>query len=341
MKPVNVALIGFGLAGRVFHAPLIASVEGLRLAAIVSSRKDDITQRYPDVGVLQTPEEAFADPAIDLVVVATPNDSHFDLARRALAAGKHVVVDKPFARTGDEARALIAQAKGRILSVFHNRRWDSDFLTLKQLMRDGALGEIVYFESHFDRFRPVVRDRWRERAGPATGSWYDLGSHLIDQALQLFGMPLGIMADLGNRRDGALTTDYFRVLLRYETLRVVLCGDSLAPADDRRLVVHGSRASFIKHGLDPQEAFLAGGGKPSDTGYGVEPRPAELVSPGAGGKAVSSARGDYPAFYKGLRDALAGWAPLPVTASEALTVMTLLEAGEESARQAGEITRFH
>lgn len=340
MRPVGVALIGFGLAGRVFHAPLIASVEGLRLAAIVSSRKDEIAERYPDARVLQTPEEAFADRTVDLVVVATPNDSHFDLARRALAAGKHVVVDKPFALTAAEARQLMAEARGRILTVFHNRRWDSDFLTLKQLMRGGALGEIVYFESHFDRFRPQVRDRWRERAGPATGIWYDLGSHLIDQALQLFGLPLGVMADLGARRDGAVTTDYFRVLLRYEKLRVVLSGDSLTPADDRRFVVHGSRASFIKHGLDPQEACLAGGGKPGDAGYGIEPRPGVLVSPDSQSVPVFSARGDYAAFYEGVRDALFGCAPLPVTAGEALAVMEVLEAGQDSARQGREIVRY-
>src|SRR5512133_3542028 len=245
MRTANVALIGFGLAGRVFHAPLISAVDGLKLTAIVSSRKDEIEKLYPDVRVLQTAEQAFADPGIDLVVVATPNDSHFDLASRALAAGKHVVVDKPFARTSAEARALIAQATGRLLTVFQNRRWDSDFLTLKRLIAEGALGDVVYFESHFDRFRPAVRDRWREHAGPATGIWYDLGAHLVDQALQLFGMPLGVMADLAGRRDGALTTDYFHVLLRYEQRRVVLSGDSLAPADDRRFVVHGTAASFL------------------------------------------------------------------------------------------------
>ncbi len=337
MRPANVALIGFGLAGRVFHAPLIASVDGLRLAAIVSSRKDEIAGSYPGARVLGTPEEAFTDPAVDLVVVATPNDSHFDLASRALAAGKHVVVDKPFALTAAQARMLIAQATGRVLTVFHNRRWDSDFLTLKRLIGEGALGDILYFESHFDRFRPVVRDRWRERSGPATGIWYDLGSHLIDQALQLFGWPLGVMADLGARRDGAVTTDYFRVLLRYEKLRVVLAGDCLAPADDRRLVVHGSRASFIKHGLDTQETFLSSSGRPADAGYGLDSGPGRLLLPGSEEVPVSPVRGDYPAFYKGVRDALFGVAPLPVTAREALAVMDLLEAGEQSARRQGEI----
>ena len=338
MWPANVALIGYGLAGRVFHAPLIAAVDGLRLAAIVSSREDEIRKAWPDVAVLCDPEQAMSDAAIDVVVVATPNDSHFDLAARALAHRKHVVIDKPFALTSGEARELITRATGRILSVFHNRRWDSDFLTLKRLIGDGALGEILHFESHFDRFRPNVTQRWRERAGPATGTWYDLGLHLLDQALQLFGLPQGLTADLAARRDGAMTADYFRVLLRYEKLRVVLAGDSLAQADNVRFVVHGTCASFIKHGFDAQEPYLNAGGKPSDAAYGVDPDPGHLVLPGGNEQAFAASRGNYQAYYEGLRDTLAGTAPVPVTASEAFAVMELLEAGERSSRERREIT---
>jgi predicted dehydrogenase len=338
MGPVKVALIGYGLAGRVFHAPMISAVDGLKLAAIVSSREEEIRKTYADVSVLRDPSEAFSDPAIDLVVVATPNDSHFDLAAQALAHGKHVVIDKPFALTSGQARELIARATGRLLSVFHSRRWDSDFPTLKRLIADGTLGEVVYFESHFDRFRPDVRQRWRERAGPATGTWYDLGSHLIDQALQLFGRPLAIMADLAARREGAVTTDYFRVLLRYEKLRVVLAGDSLVPANDRRFVVHGTHASFIKHGLDAQESFLSEGGKPTASGYGLDPRPGHLVLPGGIERAVAAAPGDYRAYYRGVRDTLAGVAPVPVTAGEALAVMEYLEAGVLSSAERRQVT---
>ena len=337
MNPVDVALIGFGLAGRVFHAPLIAAVDGLHLAAVVSSRAAEIRAAYPDARALGDPEEAFADRGIGLVVVATPNDSHLDLASRALAAGKHVVIDKPFALTSGEARTLIARATGRLLSVFHNRRWDCDFLTLKRLIADGTLGEVVHFESHFDRFRPAVGRRWRELAGPATGTWYDLGSHLIDQALQLFGPPLAVTADLAARRDGALTTDYFDVALQYERLRVVLKGDSLAPADDLRFVVHGTNASYVKHGLDVQETQLRAGGNPADAGFGLDPRPGHLVLPGGRKTAVAAERGNYRAFYEGLRDTLAGRAPVPVTASEALAVMELLESAEQSAAERREI----
>jgi predicted dehydrogenase len=338
MRTANVALIGYGLAGRVFHAPLIAAVNGLCLAAIVSSREDEIRKAWPGAAVLRDPEQAISDSAIDVVVVATPNDSHFDLAARALAHRKHVVIDKPFALTSREARELIARATGRILSVFHNRRWDSDFLTLKQLIGEGALGEVLHFESHFDRYRPDVMQRWRERAGPATGTWFDLGSHLIDQALQLFGLPQGLTADLAARRDGAVTTDYFRVLLRYKKLRVVLVGDSLALADNARFVVHGTRASFIKNGLDAQEPHLSAGDKPSGAQYGIDPDPGHLVLPGGSVQAVAAVRGNYRAYYEGLRDTLAGTAPVPVTAGEALAVMELLEIGEQSSRERREIT---
>ncbi len=337
MQPFRVGLIGFGLAGRVFHAPLVAAVEGLELAAIVSSRRDEVAKLYPATRVVSSAQEVIEDPSIALVVVATPNDSHFDLAARALKAGKHVVVDKPFACTAAEARELVALSAGRVLTVFHNRRWDSDFLTLKHLIAEDALGEVVYFESHFDRFRPQVRDRWRERAGLASGTWYDLGSHLADQALQLFGMPCAVMADLAARRDGAQTTDYFRVLLRYERLRVVLTGDALAPADDRRLIVHGTKASFLKHGLDPQEAFLAQGGSPRDSGYGRDPLPGMLRRPDGVPVPIDAIDGAYVRFYEGLRETLRGSAPLPVTAGEALAVMDILEAAEQSVRAAREV----
>ena len=331
MQPKNVALIGYGLAGKVFHAPLITHVSGLRLAAIVSSRADEIARDYPSVPV-KTVEEAMTDPSIDLVVVATPNDTHFELVSRALALGKHVVVDKPFAVTLEEARALKAEADkaGLLLSVYQNRRWDSDFLTLKRLIGEGVLGEIVYFESHFDRHRPQVKGGWRDGAGPATGTWYDLGSHLIDQALHLFGKPLGVTADLAIQREGARTTDYFHVLLRYERLRVVLKGSSLAPADDIRFIVHGTAASFIKHGLDTQEPFLRAGGRPGDEAYGGDPLPGKLVLADGTSHLVAPERGCYQHYYSAMRDALLGKGPVPVTTGEGCSVMEILGMGAES-----------
>lgn len=333
---IRAGVIGYGLAGRVFHAPLIAATEGIELAAIVSSRSAELAAAWPDVAVLADPQELFADPAIDLVVVATPNESHFDLAARALAAGKHVVIDKPFALTAAEARTLIAEARGRLLTVFHNRRWDGDFLTLKKLLHDGTLGTVAYMESRFDLWRPRVQDRWRERAGPASGTWYDLGAHLVDQALQLFGDPIAITADLAGRRDGAQTTDYFHVVLRYASTRVVVAGNSLAPTAER-FRVHGTGASFIKCGLDPQQGDLAAGRSPHDPAYGRERDPARLVLPGGAEHDVLVEPGRYGAFYGNVRDALHGVAPLAVTASQALAVMELIEAGEDSARRHSEV----
>lgn len=198
------------------------------------------------------------DPDIDLVVIATPNDTHFPLAKAALEAGKHVVVDKSFTVTLSQARELESLAKhcGRILSVFHNRRWDSDFLTVSALINEGQLGEVCYFESHFDRFRPQVRQRWREQAGPGSGIWYDLAPHLLDQVVVLFGLPVSITVDLAQLRPGAQSTDYFHAVLAYPQRRVVLHGTLLAAAESARFIVHGSRASYIKYGLDPQEERL-------------------------------------------------------------------------------------
>lgn len=328
----NFAVIGYGLGGRVFHAPYISAVDGLNLAAIVSSRKDEIAKAYPHVPVLSDPEAVFVDPAIDAVVISTPNDSHASLAIRALAAGKHVVIDKPFAQTAEEARLLMQNAKGRILTVFHNRRWDSDFLTLKRLIAEGTLGDVAYVESHFDLYRPTVSQRWREQPGPSSGSWYDLGAHLLDQALNLFGMPLALNADLAVLRPGGVTTDYFRVLLHYQKLRVVLVGNYLAQ-DDRRWIVHGSRASYIKHGLDPQQGALVAGGIIGETGFGVDSRPGHLVLPGGNEVVPQACAGDYRAFYSGLRDCLRGVAPLPVSASEALAIMDLLALAETSSNE--------
>ena len=331
-------LIGYGLAGRAFHAPLIASVEGMRLSAIVSSRTDQVRGDYPDTAVLSAPDEAFADSSVDLVVVATPNESHFKLAARALEHGKHVVVDKPFATTADEARELMRRAEraSRLLSVFHNRRWDADYLTLKRLIADGELGEIVTFESHFDRFRPKPSGNWREKAGPAGGLWFDLGPHLADQALCLFGKPLALFADLAILRDGVAAPDYFHVLLRYEKLRVVLTTNFLAAADDLRMIVHGTRASYVKHGFDPQEAALRAGGRPVGD-WGRDPRDGVLKLADGSERIVPSEHGDYRRYYAGVRDAIRGAGPLPVTAAEGLAVMEVLECGERSAATRSEI----
>jgi len=335
----NTALVGFGYAGRTFHAPLIAACPGLKLHTVVSSQTEAVHEAYPEARVAEL-DAALADPAVELVVIATPNDTHAPLARRALEAGKAVVVDKPFTLSLAEARELIAsaEARGRLLSVFHNRRWDADFLTLQALIAEGRLGRLVRFESRFDRYRPAVRDRWREAAGPGSGVWFDLGPHLIDQALQLFGRPLAITCDLAVMREGGAAPDYAHAVLRYDRLRVVLHADMLSPAADLRFAVHGERASFLKEGLDPQEAQLAAGMIPGAPGWGEDPRPGVLVEGASGARVpVPGVAGDYRRFYRAVAAALAGEGPNPISAKEAAEVMAVLEAGVLSGERRSEI----
>jgi len=277
---------------------------------------------------------------IDLVVVPTPNDTHFPIARDALLAGKHVVVDKPFTLTQDEAKQLAALAtkRRRVLSVFHNRRWDGDFLTLREVIAGGRLGRITHFESHFDRFRPIVRGRWREQASPGSGLWLDLGSHLVDQAVQLFGMPQAVQLDLATQRDGAVTNDAFHAVLRHgHGLRVVLHASALAAAPGARFAVHGTGGSWVKTGLDPQEDTLKAGQRPDGVSrWELPPENATFTLPDdrspdlvrASPHAVKPGR--YTDYYAGVRDAILGKGPIPVTAEEATAVMGLLEQGIKS-----------
>jgi predicted dehydrogenase len=342
--PLNVALVGYGLAGKVFHAPLIVTTPGLRLAAVVSSRREEIADDLPRTESVDSLDAALAGGGIDLVVVATPNDSHAPLAAEAIRAGCHVVVDKPFTVTVAEAEALSDQARraGVLLSVFHNRRWSSDFLAARRLIESGDLGEIVHCEIHFDRFRPLARDRWREREGPGAGIWYDLGAHLIDEALQLFGAPEAIWADLAAQRDGAgLSTDWFHAVLRYPRLRAIVHSGTITAEPGPVFAVHGTRGSFVKHGLDPQEDQAKQGMKPGQPGWGVDPSPGVLTTVDETGRAVratpAAPAGDYGRYYQGVRDAILGRGPNPVPPEQAIGVMRLIELGMESSRTRREI----
>ncbi|MDH5831075.1 oxidoreductase [Luteimonas sp. M1R5S18] len=335
-EALNVALVGYGFVGRVFHAPLIATTPGLRLHTVVSRDAAKVHADLPDVRVLAEPAHAFADGAIDLVVVAAPNAVHASLAIAALQAGRHVLVDKPFTTSLDEARRVleVARATGRLASVFQNRRWDSDFLALRSLLESGALGEPAELHSHFDRFRPQVPDRWRERAGPGAGLWFDLGPHLVDQALQLFGMPLSIQADIAAQRADAVVDDWFHVVLHYPRLRVVLHAGALVAANTLRLAAHGTGGSYVKHGLDPQEDALRAGTVPGAGDWGHDPSPGILTTIGDTGpvaRVFDGPRGDYRACYAAMRDAILGRGEPPVTPAQALEVLQVLEAGVASA----------
>lgn len=341
-NPLQVALVGYGYVGKTFHAPLIAATPGLALHTVVSSDPAKVAADFPQARVVADLDQALADPAIDLVVIATPNALHAPQAIAALNAGKHVVVDKPFALDAAQAREMaeVAQSAGKLLAVFHNRRWDSDFLTVKRLIEDGTLGEVVQYESHFDRFRPQVRDRWRERAGPGSGAWMDLGPHLLDQALVLFGEPLAIGADIGVQRAGAEADDYFHVVLRYPTLRVILHGSLLTAASDLRMAVHGTKASFVKHGLDPQEAQLKAGMKPGAPGWGRDSRHGVLTTVEDDIQIRADVRPEilgYRAFYAGMREAILHDAPSPVPVEQALRVMELLELARKASDEQREL----
>lgn len=334
---IRVGVIGYGYASKTFHAQLIAGTAGMTLAAISSSDESKVKADWPNVDVVADPKRLFNDPNIDLIVIPTPNDTHFPLAKAALEAGKHVVVDKPFTVTLSQARELDALARtyGRLLSVFHNRRWDSDFLTLKALLADGALGEVAYFESHFDRFRPQVRDRWREQGGPGSGIWYDLAPHLLDQAVNLFGLPVSLTVDLAQLRPGAQSTDYFHAVLTYPQRRVVLHGTMLAAAESARYIVHGTRGSYVKYGLDPQEERLKSGARLPQEDWGYDMRDGVLTRiDGEARKEETwlTLPGNYPAYYAAIRDALTGGGENPVPASQAIRIMELIELGIESAK---------
>jgi predicted dehydrogenase len=329
---IRVALIGYGYAAKTFHAPLVASAPGLALQVVASSDAAKVHADLPGVRVVATPAAVWADRTIDLVVIATPNDTHFSLAAAALESGKHVVVDKPFTISVAEARELAALATraDRLLSVFHNRRYDADFLTVRRLLAGGALGRLVSFESRFDRFRPAVRERWRESATPGAGLWYDLGPHLVDQTLQLFGYPQSVYADFATLRDRARAVDYFHVLLAYERLRVVLHASTLAAEAGARFALHGTSGSYVKRGLDVQEDALKAGRLPNEAGFGDDPEAGVLTHFDGSVRVterIANERGDYGRYYAGIRDALTAAGPNPVPVDQAIDVVRVIEQG--------------
>ncbi|MDR3440171.1 Gfo/Idh/MocA family oxidoreductase [Telmatospirillum sp.] len=350
-REIGVGVIGFGLGGRVFHTPFVNAVSGLRLAAILQRNGDEAAKAYPAADIVRSLDELLADRAIELVVVTTPNATHFELAKRALEAGKHVVVDKPFAPTSAEASELgrLAKSKGLLAIPFHNRRWDGDFLTVKKLIAGQAVGRLVTFESHFDRFRPVPRQgTWKEAENPANGILLDLGPHLIDQAMALFGLPDSITASVRSDRDETAIEDAFDITLSYPGANgkgmLVHCRTSYLACDKApRFLLHGTSGSFCKYGVDPQEPALVGGatvpaqGSPEVWLQEAEAEWGRLTvasDPAAPERLVESQVkteiGDYRGFYANVRDAILGVAPLAVTAEDGLRVIRLLELARQS-----------
>jgi predicted dehydrogenase len=336
---IEVGLIGFGLAGRAFHAPVIRAVPGLHLAAILQRSGNEAAEKYPDVRIARSLDELLAMKEIRLVVIATPNDTHYPFARQCLESGRDVVVDKPFTTTLEEAVSLVELAKksGRLLTVYQNRRYDGDFQAILKLVMDGTLGRIVRFETTYDRYRPQLKPgAWRETRRPGSGILFDIAPHLIDHALMLFGLPEAITADVRIERENAVADDAFDITLHYpKSLRAVLRSSILAAAPRPRFVLLGAQGSFFKQSFDPQEMNLRRGFIPTDSPWGAEPEENWGVLTVPSGdtfteRRIPSAACDYRDYYANVRDAILGNAKLAVTPEWSLDVMRLILQARES-----------
>ncbi|MFD2329582.1 oxidoreductase [Cohnella sp. GCM10020058] len=341
-REIGVGLIGYGFAGRTFHAPVIASVPGLALRSVVERSGERSRERYPWVRVVKEASDLYDDPAIDLIVIATPSTDHVRFAREALSAGKHVVVEKPITPSASETDSLMALAKaqGRMLSVFHNRRWDGDFLTVRSLLQQGLLGRPVACELRWDGYDPVfVPGNWREGDGPGTGVFYDLGVHLLDQALCLFGKPEAIRGEIRVVREGAVAPDSFEVELTYpDGLRVLLGSSRYAREPRPRYAMYGTAGSYVKYGTDPQEAALIGGASPGASDWGRESSTqwgrlnAHVGSLRLEGL-VETLPGAYQDYYLNIYEHLTAGAELAVKAEQARDAIRLIELALRSSAE--------
>lgn len=351
MKPqLQVGLIGYGFAGRTFHAPVITSVPGLRLRKVVERRSEHSKERYPWVEVVKSAEALYADPEIDLIIVTTPSTHHVEFVRNALNAGKHVVVEKPFTATTAEADELIqlAKEKNKMLSVFHNRRWDGDFMTIKELLQKNLLGRIRECEFQWNRFNPIVSgNNWREQAGTGTGVFYDLGVHFLDQAVCLFGTPDTITAKIESQRENSVAHDYFDVTLGYEgNLQVRLKSSPFVRIESPRYILHGENGSFIKFGVDPQERALINGQSPATSNHwGKEAEElwgdiyTSLGQLTVKGK-IETLPGAYQAYYQNVYEHIMEGAELEVKPEEARMNIQLIEQALQS-NQEGRMLFVH
>ncbi|HEY0786569.1 MAG TPA: Gfo/Idh/MocA family oxidoreductase [Acidobacteriaceae bacterium] len=348
-KTIRAGVVGFGLAGRIFHAAVINQTPGMEVASIVQRSGDEAAEAYPRAKVARSVDEMLEDPSITLCVVATPNKAHRGLAEQCLRAGRHVVVDKPLALSSEDATAMarLAAERGLILAPYHNRRWDGDYQTVRMLLEEGRLGRPLHLVSHFDRYRLEPRlEAWRESGEPGGGILFDLGPHLIDQALALFGTPTTLWADVRRSREQAAVDDAFDIALsydappgappaRYQGLRVWLCATLAAASAGARFTLHGALGSYEKWGLDPQEDALKRGDSFETPGFGVEAAHAwgVLTLPGKPPEPVPTLPGDYRGYYANVRDAILGRAALQVTVRDAWCVARLIELARQSSEQ--------
>ena len=339
-SPINTALCSFGMSGLVFHSPFLSINPGFNFYAVWERTKNEAEKKFPNVITYRTLEEMLADELIELVIVNTPNVTHFEYTKKALLAGKHVIVEKPFTVNIKEAEELIALAKkqNKLLSVYQNRRYDSDFKTIKKVLDKNLLGEVVEAEFHFDRFREELSPKkHKEIAGPGTGVLYDLGAHIIDQALQLFGMPEKLFADIRIIRPLSKVDDYFEVLLYYANLRVRLKASYTVREALPGYIIHGLKGSFIKPKTDVQETLLQAGNIPGGQDWGTEPETEKgLLHTEINGqvvrKYIDSEQGNYDDYYSGIYEAIRNNKPLPVTAEEGENVIRIIESAFKSAK---------
>jgi len=341
MTTIQTTLVGFGFSAVTFHAPLIQALPEYTIRQVVSSQADKVTSVFPEADVIGTLEEALQDDQTELVIITTPTALHFEMAKQAIEAKKHVLLEKPAVVTMEEAIELqrLATHHGVYVAVYQNRRYDGDFLTVEQLVEMNEIGDWQLFESRFDRYRPVVRDRWREKAGPGSGILFDLGSHLIDQALALFGEPDAVVGDVLFQRDGAETDDGFHITLFYGKRRVILRSNSFIQGATPRFELHATRGSYLKYGMDPQEARLASG-QPVDVTIGQE----EAVNYGYlqitdhPAERLATLAGNYLGFYKALAEGLKT-GDVPVDLTDALKTMQIIEAVRLSSETGRKIFR--
>lgn len=339
--PINTALLSYGMSGEIFHAPLLTSHPGFLLSTVLERSKDRVRQRYPDVRMVRSMEEVLADDAIELVVVNTPHETHYELTSQVLKAGKHAIVEKPFVINSNEGHDLIRQARdyGRLLSVFQNRRWDGDFMTAKKVLQSGILGSLVEFEAHYDRYRPQVdHTTWKEGANPGAGIVYNLGSHMIDQVLDLFGNPESLTASIGIQRKGGQSPDYYDIRMKYPAHTAIVKSSYLVRDPGPRYVAYGVAGTFTKYGIDPQEEALKKGGIPGTPGWGMEGKrwwgriDTDIDGLHVRG-AVETLPGNYAAYYDNIYAAIRNGATLAVTAEQATAVITMIELATRSSSE--------
>lgn len=337
---IKVGVIGYGMSAKIFHLPLISQNEHFQLKAICTRQTQRVNEKYPSVKTYRRVEELIQQSQVDLVVITAPNAMHYAISKYCLENGLHVVVEKPMTTSSVEAEELITLAEARqlVFCVFHNRRWDGDFLTVKKLINDDSLGEIRLFESHFDRLRPIVSDKWKEHPGVGTGVWFDLGAHLVDQALCLFGLPKSLTARCIALRDNSKTTDYFHVQLHYPNLEVILHSSPYSAEPNSRFNIQGSKSCFVKSGLDIQEEQLKEGMLPSQRSFG-EDRPehyGKLYSYTEDNsvtcKDVSTEQGDYNQFYVAIAQAINDGEPIPISSEDGINVIKILELAVQSSK---------